>query len=62
MTGDYRAPAMNRGPFCVFMAALDHINRACFYAFPTAEAAERFAASHRGRYPGRNIIVKGMKP
>ena len=58
MTGGYRTPAMNRGPFYVFMAALDHINKACLYAFPTTAAAQRFAASHRVRFPGRAVVVR----
>lgn len=28
------------------------------YPFPTPEAAERFAASHRAQYPGREINVR----
>ena len=58
MTGDYRPPAMNRGPFCVFMARLDALNKPCFYAFPTREAAERFAAAHR--VGDRKVLVKEM--
>ena len=42
----------------VAMAALDPINRACVYAFPTPGAAERFAAWHQARHPRRVIVVR----
>jgi hypothetical protein len=52
---------MNTGPFRVFLAGRDWANPGCAYAFPTWEAACRFATLTAVRSPaGRKVMVREM--
>jgi hypothetical protein len=42
----------------VILGRLDGFNPPCWYEFPTAAAAERFAAAARRRHPGRAVSVQ----